>query len=399
MKINLKKNYRWLLVAGIILLIINIVLSIFFYKVGSIEDNTILGRYVNENGWLLLLSMAIVAPFVEEFTFRSWTIKKKWTKYLCLVLSPLTIALVNVFVGIIYALAMIATIFLLEKKPKAQIYSYIIITSIGFAFAHIGNMELANYILNIPIYLGFAFILSYIALRFKFRYAIITHGLINFTILIGGGFIIPYGSSIALNGGNYKGNLIPVSGLSFSFKDESIGNKTIECNRKVLSRVASSLIKLNSDFETKTYTNGINFYNLNIVSKDSNNIDMDCLLKEIVKKGKLRLDTISETKTAYFLSVKDINKQKKDGIAYYQLGYKDATIEFLAKDFAKTQNIVVRVPEQLKNKIIRYNTSFNSSNDPSSVKLSKALKNFEAEYGLIFTPKQAEVKTIRIFEE
>jgi membrane protease YdiL (CAAX protease family) len=402
MKINIKKNYNLLLITGLALFVLGMVLNVICNLDASVEDNPILGQIIDLNGWLFIITTVIIAPILEEFSFRSWTIKKKWTKYLCLGLSTGIISIsFNIYAGIFFVLAFSAIKFLLNEKPKTQTYSYVVLTSLGFALCHYENLDLLNYLVAFPMYFGLALVLCYIALRFKFRYAILTHALYNFSLMLLGGFIIPYGGEIVLNDGNYTGKLNSVSGLySYSDSVNMIGGKTTNIYRKTLPQIASSLIDNNFDFQYKTYPKDYSLYNLNVVGIDSCGIDLRSLFKEIVKKGNLRVDTISEIKTVYFLTVKDIEKIKvkttdpknKDFFDYNQL-------EYIISGFAESQDIIIRVPEELKEVKIKYNIAFYSKNMKPLVKLPEALKNVEKEYGFILTPKQAEVKTIRLFEE
>lgn len=399
MKINLRKNYNLLLIIGLAFYVLGMILNLIFNLDASVEDNPIIGMITDMNGWILIIITVIIGPIMEEFSFRSWSIKKKWTKYLCLVLATGFILLsFNIYAGIFFALSFTAIMFLLKEKPKLQTYSFVILTSLGFALCHYGNLDLLNYLVAFPMYFGLALVLCYIALRFKFRYAILTHALYNFTLMFLGGFIIPFGSEITLNQGNYTGKLTPVSGLYSSDNATIIGFKTTIIYRKSLSQIASSLIDKNIYYQYKTYPIGYNFYNLKVVSKDSKGVDLKSLFKELVKKGNLRIDTISGIKTVYFLKVKDIEKIKidnndprnKDFIHQDQLQY-------IISSFAESQNIIIRVPEELKEIMIKDEVVFYRNMQPL-VKLPEALKNLE-KYGFILTPKQAEVKTIRIFEE
>lgn len=401
MKINLRKNYNLLLIIGLALYVLGIILRLIFNLDTSVEDNPILGMITDMNGWILIIITVIIAPIMEEFSFRSFSIKKKWTKYLCLGLSTGFISIsFNIYAGIFFALAFTAIMFLLNEKPKVQTYSFVFLTSLGFALCHYENLDLLNYIIAFPMYFGLALVLCYIALRFKFRYAILTHALYNFSLMFLGGFIIPFGEEIVLNDGNYKGKLTPVSGLYSSDNTNIRGFKTTNIYRKSLPQIASSLIDNNFDFQYKTYPMGYNLYNLNVSCIDSCGIDEKCLFKEIVKKGNLRIDTISEIKTVYFLNVKDIEKIKinnndprnKDYINLDQL-------QNIISHFAESQNIIIRVPEELKDVMIKDDIAFFRKNMKPLVKLPEALKNVEKKYGFVLTPKQAEVKTIRIFEE
>lgn len=399
MRINIRKNYNLLLIIGLALYVLGIILRLIFNFDTSVEDNPILGEVADMNGWILIIITVIIGPIMEEFSFRSFSIKKKWTKYLCLVFSTGFISLsFNIYAGIFFALSFTAIIFLLKEKPKSQTYSFVILTSLSFALCHYGNLDLLNYLIAFPMYFGLALVLCYIALRFKFRYAILTHALYNFTLMFLGGFIIPFGTEITLNQGNYTGKITPVSGLYSSDNATIMGGETTIIYRKSLPQIASRIIDKDFDYQYKTYPAGYNFYNLNVVCKDSKAVDEKSLFKELVKKGNLRIDTISEIKTVYFLKVKDIEKIKVNNTAPKNKDYIHLDqLQYIIFRFAESQNIIIRVPEELKEVMIKDEVAFYRNMKPL-VKLPEALKNLE-KYGFILTPKQAEVKTIRIFEE
>lgn len=401
MKINIKKNYNLLLIVGLALYVLGIILRLIFNLDASVEDNPILGEIADMNGWLFIIATVIIAPIMEEFSFRSFSIKKKWTKYLCLVLATGFISLsFNIYAGIVFAIVFTAIMFLLKEKPKVQTYSFVFITSLGFALCHYGNLDILNYLIAFPMYFGLALVLCYIALRFKFRYAILTHALYNFSLMFLGGFIIPFGSEINLNQGNYTGKLTPVSGLNASNRTTTIGGDTTEFYRDLLPSIASSLIDNNFDYQYKTYPKGYNFYNLKVVCKDSNGVDLKSLFKELVKKGNLRVDTISEIKTVYFLTVNDIEKIKINNNDPRNKDFHDQDqLQYVVSSFAESQNIIIRVPEELKEVMIKNDVPFFRNNMQPLVKLPEALKNVEKKYGFVLTPKHAEVKTIRIFEK
>lgn len=399
MKNYIKKNYNWLWILSIILFLVGTSLNIIFDIKTSVEDNAILGEIASSDGWIMLILTIIIAPLIEEFSFRSWAIKKKWTKYLSLILSTIIVASINIYVSIFYFLIFLAIILLLKDKPKHQTLAYIFITTIGFVLSHWSNLDLLNYLVALPSYIAVALFICYIAVRFKFRYAILTHGIYNFTLLLLGGFIIPYGTTITLNEGNYKGTLTPVSGLYSSDSITMIGGKKTECYRYLIPEIVST-INYNTELETKTFPSSFNFYNLSVVSKDTNGVDLDALRKELIKKCKLRIDTISEIKEVYFLKVKDINKIKlnePDSSNPKKICYPNA-LRHVVSSYANAHKIIIRVPEEHKDIMIRDNTDFYIDNHPTKTKLPQFLKNLEKEYGFTLTPKQAEVKTIRIFE-
>ena len=272
-------------------------------------------------------------------------------------------------------------------------------SSLGFALCHYGNLDLENYLAAFPLYLGLALVLSFIAIRTKLRYAILAHSLYNFILLLFSGFIISFGGTTYIEDSNYKGTLSGVSGFYSTDSPDIIFGKRIEIYKASLAKIASYLIENKLDYQFKTYPKDNSVFNLNIVSKDSNDIDLSSLLKKMTKDYNLRIDTITEIKTVYFLTVKDIDKIKLEK----EVKTKDYTIysdelQYVVHSFGECQNIIIRVPEELKHIMIKQDSRFLINNMQPLVKLPEALKNAEKEYGFILTPKQAEVKTIRIFE-
>lgn len=400
MEKNSKHGYDYLLIIGLALSFIGIITNLFFNIETSVEDNPILGMMMELNGWIVLVAFVIIAPIMEEISFRSWTIKKNWTKYLTLVLASVFIAVsLNIYAGLIFALAFLSIMFLLKKKPIVQTYSFVILTSLGFALCHYGNLDLENYLAAFPLYLGLALVLSFIAIRTKLRYAILAHSLYNFILLLFSGFIISFGGTTYIEDSNYKGTLSGVSGFYSTDSPDIIFGKRIEIYKASLAKIASYLIENKLDYQFKTYPKDNSVFNLNIVSKDSNDIDLSSLLKKMTKDYNLRIDTITEIKTVYFLTVKDIDKIKLEK----EVKTKDYTIysdelQYVVHSFGECQNIIIRVPEELKHIMIKQDSRFLINNMQPLVKLPEALKNAEKEYGFILTPKQAEVKTIRVFE-
>ncbi|MFA6201069.1 MAG: CPBP family intramembrane glutamic endopeptidase [Bacteroidales bacterium] len=401
MKTYLNKNFNWLWISAILLYLLSLLLGYTLGEEVSVQDNAILELAANLNGWLFLITVVVIAPILEEFSFRSWTINKKWTKYLSLVLSSFFIVLISPYAFIVYFLVFLLVLLLLKNKPKTHITALVIISSLGFVMAHSGNLELRTYLVSVPTYLAIALILCFMALRFKFRYAIFTHSLYNFILMLIGGFIIPFGSTVNLNEGNYTGTLTPVSGLYSQTKCDSYGGYSANIHRSMLPEIIA-LLNFDSELEIKTFPNGYRFYNLNVKNKDTISlINLKAISKELVKKCNIRIDTISELKEVYFLSVKNVEKIRLDDIDSIDLNniiYPN-TLRSVVSSLAKEHKIIIRVPEQYKGIMIRDNRKFYTDNLSNKTTIEQFFKNVEREYGFVLTPKQAEVQTIRIFEK
>ena len=78
-----------------------------------------------------------------------------------------------------------------------------------------------------------------------------------------GGFIIPFGDTITLNEGNYKGTLTPISGLTSQYTTNNYGGYGANINRKMLPEIVSMLY-FDSPYTIKTYPMFNSFYNLKV---------------------------------------------------------------------------------------------------------------------------------------
>lgn len=399
MKNYLKKNNNWLYVTAILLYVLGIILSIVFDKDLSLEDNPILGVFNQMNGWLILLAMVVIAPILEELSFRSWAVKKNWTKYLSLVLSSAFMFLFNPYIALVYFLIFLVIIIFLRKKTKTMLISLAIISSIGFVLAHSGNLEKDIFLQTIPMYLGVGLLLSYIALRFKLRHAILTHALYNFIILLLGGFIIPFGDVITLNEGNYNGTLTPVSGLSTQYKTDTYGGYSANIHRKMLPEIIY-MIDFDGKYPIKTYPKGYSFYNLNVKTNDTLSlIDLKALSEELKRKANIRIDTLVELREVYHLEIKDVDIIKLNEDDFSDLSDIKLSIEldYIIKTIGRHYDKTIRIPDKYKGlKIIDINKFLNITSD---ITFEQTLKDLEKEYGITLTPKPTKIKTIRIFEE
>ncbi|MDD2192254.1 MAG: CPBP family intramembrane metalloprotease [Bacteroidales bacterium] len=399
MKSYLKKNNNWLYVSGITLYVLGIILSTIFDKDVSMEDNPIIGMISQMNGWIMLIYIAVIAPILEEISFRSWTVNKKWTKYLSLILSSIFLLLANPYIGGIYFLSFLAVIVFLKNKPKPTLISLILITTIGFTLAHIGNFERDIFLISTPVYIGITFVFTYIALRYKLRYSMIAHALYNFSLLLLGGFIIPFGNSIILNEGNYEGSLKPVSGLYSKKGTDNYGGYSANISKTMLPEIIS-MLEFDSDYKIKTYPKGYSFYNLEVKTKDTlNKIDLKALSEELKRKANIRIDTLVELREVYHLEIKDVDIIKLNEDDFSDLSDIKLSIEldYIIKTIGRHYDKTIRIPDKYKGlKIIDINKFLNITSD---ITFEQTLKDLEKEYGITLTPKPTKIKTIRIFEE
>ena len=131
---------------------------------------------------LVLAYVVFVGPIFEELAFRSWTIGRKWAKILGLILITIYLYFVlRNYILIVGCEIILSLLFFNKKIPDHfRLIGLMIIINFLFGFIHVGNVGEWGMKVSYTIYaMGIGLLLSYVALRFKFIYAIILHILWN----------------------------------------------------------------------------------------------------------------------------------------------------------------------------------------------------------------------------
>lgn len=175
---------RHCLVPGIVLLVLGITgTSIYPLLVGEtktlIETSGITDMLIDELPLFMLIMTLLFAPIVEEFSYRSWAMKSKFWKYFSLIaISAYTY--LTTYSIIITCVAFVVLLFLFcifkgDKHKDLILFLRILVTSILFSLAHYQNESGWFSVIAFFDRLGFALIACYLALRFRFIYAILFH--------------------------------------------------------------------------------------------------------------------------------------------------------------------------------------------------------------------------------
>lgn len=131
---------------------------------------------------LVLAYVVVVGPIFEELAFRSWTIGKKWAKILGLILISIYLYFVlRNYILIVGCEIILSLLFFYKKIPdRFRLIGLMVVINFLFGFIHVGNVGEWGMKVSYTIYaMGIGLLLSYVALRFKFIYAVILHILWN----------------------------------------------------------------------------------------------------------------------------------------------------------------------------------------------------------------------------
>lgn len=312
MKINLKKNYRYLLVISIALIIIGITLNALFDTNEDFFNDPIYKFIINMPWYVVVFFVVIFAPITEEIAFRSWACKKQYWKWISFCSSTSFVAFTNIYIGIAYGLAFLSIILLLKNKPKFQLFSFLILTSLTFASLHYGNLQPKSFLLAFPQYLGIGLFLSYITLRFNLLTSILVHALNNGFALLVLGLFSPAEKPIKFENTSYKATL---TNLSYKFKFDLYSSGTfhgdfIELKNYKLSSIIESLMDNDSVYYiTQDEVISFKTYDLYAKQRDTTQlINQKELILDLCKLKNIKVDTIKEKREVYLLSVRDWGK-------------------------------------------------------------------------------------------
>jgi membrane protease YdiL (CAAX protease family) len=261
----------------------------------------------------VILYTLVFAPIIEELGFRAWGCKKKKWKWISFSVSTIYISIVSPYFGIIYACLFLSIIFFLKNKPKQQIFSFLVLTSIAFASLHYDNLQLIPFICSFPQYLGIAIFLTYLTLRFNLFASIVFHIINNCIYLFAFGLLTPKEEPIKFENKTYSATL---TNLSYKSKLEIYSSSAlhgdyIKMNNLTLHSIVEDLILDNDTTYFVKENDLMQFkkYYLYAIQKDSSIlIDQKELLNDICKIKKIKIDTIQKQKEVYFLNIRDWNK-------------------------------------------------------------------------------------------
>lgn len=175
---------RHCLVPGIVLLFLGII-GTYIYPLFAgetqtlIETSGITDMLIDELPLFMLIMTLLFAPIVEEFSYRSWTMKSLFWKYFSLIaITVYTYLALNSI--IVTCVAFVALLFLFcifkgDKHKDLILFLRILVTSILFSLAHYQNESGWFSVIAFFERLGLALIACYLSLRFRFIYAILLH--------------------------------------------------------------------------------------------------------------------------------------------------------------------------------------------------------------------------------
>ena len=322
---------RHCLVPGIVLLVLGIIgSSIYPYIVGEtrtlIESSSFMNVLIDEMPLLMLIMTLLFAPILEEFSYRSWTMKSPFWKYFSLI-AITAFTYFSLYSIIVTCVAFVVLLFLFcifkgDKHKDLIQFLRILVTSILFSIAHYQNESGWFSVIAFFDRLGMALIACYLALRFRIIYAIIFHFANNLLVFILAYFFVT-DYSFEIKDETHSAELTETSMFDGNYNYYENGycvNKII--NTGCLPSVAYDLVEdqYQKDIMYFPLVTNYNHYRYCATGTDSTpQLNYWQLFNELVQQTGLRLDTITPEKI-YHIDITDTTKLREKGTREDNMG-------------------------------------------------------------------------------
>ncbi len=319
----------------------------------DIEDtNGIFQSFMSASPVLMLAIGCLIAPVLEEFSFRGWVFKSLAGKIITFVLFSFFMIATFSYYGII-CIAIIFYPWFLEKNEKRRKIILLILSSIFFALAHYGNWDsLRNFFISFPCYLSIGLLLGYLAYKTgKLWLSILVHVLNNsiaFALMI-------FQSPIPGDHFHWVENNMDIRISKVSIFDRDNSNTLIytlypdiEYPRTTIPNLIVDILSNNPNTIVKEIPTVMAYYNVKVSSTDSLPVNLDDLCRILIDSFNIKISSEMVEKPLYGVEIKDIAKfnSDKDSIAQYRYSF---PLLSLSQTFARHYGEQVEIGDSLVN--------------------------------------------------
>ncbi|MDY0282177.1 MAG: CPBP family intramembrane glutamic endopeptidase [Salinivirgaceae bacterium] len=297
MEKNKSKYLIYFLIIGIVFWFVGFVYNLHYYiNTGEfytdILQQPLFERLLQFSPFTILFLTIVIAPLFEEVVFRLWTKLNS----LALIISYFGLVFFThsffktIWLTII-AIVVFGYFLFFLKKEKIRLPSLIMLTSVVFGFIHLANFNSGSFsFLGVLSLVGFGMVLSYISLRFGFKYAVLVHSFNNCLAILPMLFL-SQNSILSFSGESYNAQQTVVN--LFSFGEElNYQNQDSILVIAGLPQMASALSPFTPDVFYVAEISSLNKYKLIVRKKNSTIIDKEALLSDFLIKNNISVDTM-----------------------------------------------------------------------------------------------------------
>ncbi len=175
------KKYLYLLIIGLLLWSLEFIYPYIVSDADFDPNQNLMMHFRMFPVWVMLLYAVVIGPIFEELAFRLWAKGKMYATIISFALILIYVLAITQNFLIVLPVELVFAYLYFFYKGKYKMHLLAITTSIVFGCIHIDNYAGMPYkYIPILIVIGIGMILSFIALRFGVRYAILLHIVNNF---------------------------------------------------------------------------------------------------------------------------------------------------------------------------------------------------------------------------
>ena len=146
--------------------------------------------------WAMVIYMGVLAPIIEEISFRLWGNGQMWTGVVSVILMALWCLAVGWWFSLLALCAGIAILVIFKEDKTKRLFALILLSSILFAAVHVnnygGNVLMA--IVGVVHKLGFGLVASYLVINHNILWSMGLHVINNMLMTL------PFGLTLAQAG-------------------------------------------------------------------------------------------------------------------------------------------------------------------------------------------------------
>lgn len=186
--------FRWALWWGLGIVVICLAILLIYAFVNPSSANELSGPIMDYvysmifryGIWPIMVYMGLLAPIIEEVSFRLWGNGKLWTGIVSIILMAFWCLSVGWWLSLL-ALCIGIVILMISKEDRTQrLFAFMLLSSVLFAVAHLGNYDgnMFMTIVGVVHKLGFGLVASYLVVNHNILWSMGLHILNNSILAI-----------------------------------------------------------------------------------------------------------------------------------------------------------------------------------------------------------------------
>ena len=154
--------------------------------------------------WAMVIYMGILAPIIEEVSFRLWGNGKMWTGIVSVILMALWCLTVGWLISLFALCIGIAILMIFKEDKTKRLFAFMLLSTILFAVAHMNNYDgnLLMTIVGVVHKLGFGLVASYLVINHNILWSMGLHVVNNMLLMLPFGLTLAQTNTTVINNDN-----------------------------------------------------------------------------------------------------------------------------------------------------------------------------------------------------